>query len=87
MLLILLFANDVFVPQQMEIASSPTSSLTSNVSNTAGGNVLSREQLNQSMSNIVEYFQTGDTSKFNVSVDLKELNVRIMAHCFITVQH
>lgn len=76
-----LSANDVVLPPQMEIASSPTSNLTSNVSSTAGGNVLSREQLNQSIANIVEFFQTGNTDKFNISLDLKEVNVRFISYC------
>ncbi|KAK4328054.1 hypothetical protein Pmani_001527 [Petrolisthes manimaculis] len=60
---------------EMEIASSPTSSLSSNTSTAPGGNVLSSEQLDQSMSNIVEYYQTGNSDKFNVSLDLDEVNV------------
>ncbi|KAK4308481.1 hypothetical protein Pmani_019821 [Petrolisthes manimaculis] len=60
---------------EMEIASSPTSSLSSNTSTAPGGNVLSNEQLDQSMSNIVEYYQTGNSDKFNVSLDLDEVNV------------
>ncbi|KAK4327437.1 hypothetical protein Pmani_002101 [Petrolisthes manimaculis] len=60
---------------EMEIVSSPTSSLSSNTSTAPGGNVLSSEQLDQSMSNIVEYYQTGNSDKFNVSLDLDEVNV------------
>ncbi|KAK3879633.1 hypothetical protein Pcinc_015818 [Petrolisthes cinctipes] len=60
---------------EMEIASSPTSSLSSNTSNAEGGNVLTREQLDQSMANVVEYFQTGDSDKFNVSLDLVQVNL------------
>ncbi|KAK4312053.1 hypothetical protein Pmani_016482 [Petrolisthes manimaculis] len=60
---------------EMEIASSPTSSLSSNTSTAPGGNVLSIEQLDQSMSNIVEYYQTGNSDKFNISLELDEVNV------------
>lgn len=64
----------------MEIASSPTSSVSSD--DTGGGTVLSRKQLNKAMSNVVEYFQSGNTDKFNVTLNLKELDVCTITHCY-----
>lgn len=65
----------------MEIASSPTSSASSDESGATGGRVLTRSQLNQAMSNVVEYFQSDNKDKFNVTLNLKEVDVSPMTHC------